>query len=138
MQTFLPYKDFTKSAQCLDYRRLGKQRVETKQLLQKLLNETTGKGWINHPACKMWKNHEEALAEYGYKICLEWISRGYKDSLLNYFKDRLGTKALYPKWLGSTKFHNSHKSNLLRKDYNYYKKYNWNVPDNLPYIWPLP
>ena len=28
MQTFLPYKDFGKTAKCLDYRRLGKQRVE--------------------------------------------------------------------------------------------------------------
>ncbi len=26
MQTFLPYPDFTKSAQCLDNKRLGKQR----------------------------------------------------------------------------------------------------------------
>lgn len=34
MQTFLPYSDFTKSAQCLDNRRLGKQRVECLQILQ--------------------------------------------------------------------------------------------------------
>ena len=34
MQTFLPYPDFVKSAQCLDYRRLGKQRVEAKQILE--------------------------------------------------------------------------------------------------------
>jgi len=32
MQTFLPYADFKESAQCLDYRRLGKQRVEAKQI----------------------------------------------------------------------------------------------------------
>jgi hypothetical protein len=27
MQTFLPYPSFVKSAKCLDYRRLGKQRA---------------------------------------------------------------------------------------------------------------
>ena len=33
MQTFLPYPDFKKSASCLDYKRLGKQRVEGLQIL---------------------------------------------------------------------------------------------------------
>lgn len=33
MQTFLPYISFEESAACLDYRRLGKQRLEAKQLL---------------------------------------------------------------------------------------------------------
>jgi len=33
VQTFLPYPDFKKSAECLDFRRLGKQRVD--QLLTK-------------------------------------------------------------------------------------------------------
>lgn len=39
MQTFLPYPDFDKSAQSLDMMRLGKQRVETFQILQKLVEE---------------------------------------------------------------------------------------------------
>jgi hypothetical protein len=25
----------------------------------------------------------------------------------------------------------------LRKDYNYYSRYNWNVPTNLSYVWPV-
>ena len=32
MQTFLPYADFQRSAQVLDYKRLGKQRVEALQI----------------------------------------------------------------------------------------------------------
>ena len=36
MQTFLPFKSFHDSAKCLDYRRLGKQRVEVLQLLKAL------------------------------------------------------------------------------------------------------
>ena len=33
MQTFLPTSNFAESAKYLDYRRLGKQRVEVLQLL---------------------------------------------------------------------------------------------------------
>jgi hypothetical protein len=41
-----------------------------------------------------------------------------------------------PLWLGNQDFHNSHRSNLSRKDPVYYAQFNWDVPDNLPYIWP--
>jgi hypothetical protein len=36
MQTFLPYPDFKKSIKALDYRRLGKQRVEAYQIIRTL------------------------------------------------------------------------------------------------------
>jgi len=42
MQTFLPYQNFTKSAQCLDRQRLGKQRVEAWQILQAITNPSYG------------------------------------------------------------------------------------------------
>lgn len=45
MQTFLPYEDYEESAKSLDYRRLGKQRVETYQLLKVLADQAVGKGW---------------------------------------------------------------------------------------------
>lgn len=141
MQTFLPYADFDKSAKCLDYRRLGKQRVEAKQLLMILLGENKGKGWSNHPAHKMWEGYAQALALYGYAICVEWRRRGYKDTLLEYFLNHIDpnvSETLYPPWLGNRKFHKSHKSNLLRKDKEFYSKYKWNVPDNLDYVWPVP
>ena len=54
MQTFLPRESFIESNQSLDYRRLGKQRVEAKQILNVLLNRTETKGWRNHPITKMW------------------------------------------------------------------------------------
>ena len=41
MQTFLPYKSFTKSAQVLDYKRLGKQRVEAMQIFNALTGVPT-------------------------------------------------------------------------------------------------
>lgn len=144
MQTFLPYNgNFSESAKVLDNKRLGKQRVETMQLLMILLGEPTksgktrGRGWVNHPACLMWKGYERALAAYGKAMCEEWIARGFKDSLLPYFKQRLGKgKIKYPPWYGQDNFHASHRSNLLRKDKIFYGPLGWHEPDNLEYVWP--
>jgi hypothetical protein len=79
VQTFLPYHDFDQSAQALDDRRLGKQRVETLQLLNALL-KPDAKGWRNHPATLMWKGYERALIRYGVAICREWVRRGHADT----------------------------------------------------------
>jgi hypothetical protein len=133
MQTFLPYSDFTETANVLDMRRLGKQRVEALQLL---------KGqWPNHPASKMWKNHRESLALYGVTICQRWIDLGYKDTctekILALVDEDIDFNEIdYPHWLGDEEFHISHQSNLLRKDFAYYSQFFQNVPDNMPYIWP--
>lgn len=80
MQTFLPYPDFYKSAQVLDYRRLGKQRLECKQIFNALEGQPSR--WRNHPAVKMWEGCEHQLCAYAIIICDEWIGRGYKDSLI--------------------------------------------------------
>lgn len=42
MQTFLPYPSIIKSLRCLDNKRLGKQRVETLQILRALRGITRG------------------------------------------------------------------------------------------------
>lgn len=135
MQTFLPYADFAQSAKCLDRRRLGKQRVEVLQLLKALLQ---GGGWVNHPAAKMWKGYEGALCGYGMAVCCEWISRGYADTCLGKMDAMFpyGWSELMPPWIGNEAFHRSHQSNLLRKDPVWYGKFGWDVPNDLPYVWP--
>ena len=137
MQTFLPYPSFKRSAKALDRQRLGKQRVEAMQIL-KALSGHYSKGWVNHPATKMWRGHEKHLTEYGIAICDEWIGRGYKDTcrgkiiaLGKNFKD-----STYPKWLGSRLFHKGHKSNLVRKLPEHYGKFWPTIPNDLEYIWP--
>ena len=85
MQTFLPYPDFKKSAEVLDFRRLGKQRVEAYQVLRTLLGISDG--WKNHPCTKMWKGYEGALKEYGLDFCAEWVKREYKDTLTQKFNE---------------------------------------------------
>lgn len=135
MQTFLPYKDFERCAQCLDNRRLGKQRVEVLQILKAL--NSVDSGWRNHPAVLMWNGYTEALIDYGVVICTAWIRKGYKDTCL----DKIvgldwGGELVMPPWL-TDEFCRSHQSNLVRKDPEHYRRYFPDVPDNLEYIWPV-
>ncbi len=137
MQTFLPYKDFTLSAQCLDYRRLGKQRVEALQIFNALegIPTKSGKqytGWLNHPAVTMWRGYEEALLLYKNKMIEEWILRGYNNTM-----EMIGVSddVEMPHWLGNEKLHASHRSNLLRKDFEFYSQYGWRETPNLEYYW---
>jgi len=144
MQTFLPYPSFAASAKVLDYRRLGKQRVEAFQLLVAIHDEwaldiraqkgltSPAKGWTNHPAARMWRGHSESLGIYMNEMIVEWVNRGYKNSML-YHPTITSDK---PTWIGDVAFHASHRSNLLRKDINYYSKFGWTESPNLPYIWP--
>ena len=138
MQTFLPYSSYSKSAHILDMKRLGKQRVEAYQILRNLAGISNGTGWTNHPAVKLWKGHGLELISYNIAICEEWISRGYKDTVLEktialekYFKGQYGK----PDLIGNREFHVSHQSNLVRKLPQHYRKYFPNVSDSLPYIW---
>jgi hypothetical protein len=138
MQTFLPYKDFRESAHALDNKRLGKQRVETLQVLKALTIEKYG--WKSHPAVKMWKNYEYRLADYGLAICQEWIDRGYKDTCYDKIKairDLLPLQPTQPWWLGDEALHASHRSNLLRKDPEFYNQWSWSESPDLPYVWPV-
>ena len=139
MQTFLPYENFHDTAAALDWRRLGKQRVEAKQVLLTIDRGDEAKGWRNHPAVNMWRGYEPALAMYGAAICSEWISRGYNDTQLPWFLERVpaNKKIILPPWLGDEDFHMSHRSNLLRKDYDYYSQIWPDVPADLEYVWPI-
>jgi hypothetical protein len=129
MQTFLPYRKFTSSARVLDNKRLGKQRVETMQIMTALVLKT---GWVNHPATKMWAGYEFSLMSYQEAICDEWaIDRGFRDTCLD------KTRAIFMQlpeekrlplevpWMGLKKFHSAHRANLLRKDPIHYGQYEW-------------
>ncbi|MGI8887933.1 MAG: MSMEG_6728 family protein [Nocardioidaceae bacterium] len=156
MQTFLPYPDFARSAQVLDDKRLGKQRVETLQIMHVLLglrwNLSAGvieafepKGWRNHPAVRMWRGYEPALLAYQDGTCQEWTRRGFNDTcypkavgLAALSPLIAGVEAQQPPWLGPEELHRSHQSNLIRKDPDIYAPLFPDVPADLPYFWPLP
>lgn len=143
MQTFLPLPNFVESASCLDKKRLGKQRVECLQLLNTLLGHSTG--WANHPATRMWRGYELALGLYAVDVCNAWVARGYSDSvrgkvlgllpkLSKVFEE---SQVRLPPWYGMDAFHEAHRSNLLRKDPDWYGRFGWTEPDDLPYVWPV-
>jgi hypothetical protein len=130
MQTFLPYPNFKKSLACLDNKRLGKQRVEALQLY----NDK----YTNHPCYTMWADHKDALALY-INICLdEWEERGFKNSLVSKIKiNKSIMNIIIPDWVNDPRLNVSHQANLLDKDYEFYKKYNWNVKPHSGYWWPV-
>jgi hypothetical protein len=140
MQTFLPSPDYEESAFYLDSKRLGKQRVETLQIMKALL---TGRGWINHPATVMWIGYEWSLLQYQEAVCAEWTQQGgYKDTCLAktrelYHEFRGDDRGYDPWWLTIPSLHISHQSNLIRKDPKYYAPQFPGVPPDLPYYWPI-
>jgi hypothetical protein len=136
MQTFLPYSDFEKTAACLDYRRLGKQRVEVLQILNTLSGNS--KGWINHPAVKQWMGYKNTLVDYGVVICNEWKKRGYKDTCLEKILGfRSPNSSLLPQWLGNELYHASHRSALLLKNNVWYSQFGWKEEPKIEYVWPI-
>jgi len=140
MQTFLPYADFQHSAMTLDRMRLGKQRVEVVQILNALTGKS--KGWTNHPATRMWRGYEPALALYGIVICDEWTQRGYRDTCRQKILDTVADCELHkkpvvmPDWLGDEVFHASHQSSLYRKNPSHYGIFGF-CDDVADYVWPV-
>ena len=130
MQTFLPYPDLEQSARVLDYRRLGKQRVEAYQILRALRG--LSKGWVNHPATVMWRGYESALEQYLRAMILEWIARGYSNTM---DIPDLDITAQFPMWFGDDRVHASHRANLKRKDPTHYAMFD--EDPNMPYFWPI-
>jgi len=161
MQTFMPFAttDFRKSAEVLDNKRLNKQALEGWQIMLTLLkldpegNHREPKGWVNHPAVKLWKGHEELL--YYYVLCMvaEWKDRGYTSTIGNkatatltaaHNAGKLSLSSLPPRWVIHTdkfeKIASSHRTALLAKDYAWYSQFNWTedkgvTPTQYDYVW---
>ncbi|GAB2705442.1 MSMEG_6728 family protein [Microbacterium marinum] len=145
MQTFVPYADFARSAAVLDDKRLGKQRVETLQVMRALT--IPDYGWRHHPAVAMWRGYRPALMVYQDAFVDEWVRRGFADttraSTLATLDEVASDGAAYrsgtvdlPPWFGREDVHRSHRSNLLRKDADHYRAQGFTEPDDLPYVWP--
>jgi hypothetical protein len=129
LQTFVPYKSFEACAVCLDSQRLGKQRAEGRQISRALIR---GSGWFHHPAVQMWRGYHDALHAYVNACIDEWVRRGYHNRMLRY---KVPKRYRMPWWWGG-EIHRTHRSNLLRKDYEFYSRYKWKEPDDLDYFWP--
>lgn len=147
-QTFLPYPDFEKTARALDYKRLGKMRVESRQIMTALIylknndlykidkrGRRRKRGWLYHTATQMWVGFEGALAIYCNTMIREWIRRGYKNTMYLYNEKDYEIKM--PPFIGNKAFHLSHQSNLVRKNPEFYGPIFPNVEKNLEYVWKV-
>lgn len=127
MQTFVPFDTFKYSAQTLDNLRLNKQLLEGRQIYSILSQNKTSGGWVNHPAVKMWRNHDTALFYYLEQIKKECAKRGIAveknwSAIIrmhdnNWFR---GDNVVMPSWWGDNKVHLSHRQNLFAKNQEYY------------------
>lgn len=140
MQTFLPHPDPARSARDLDRRRLGKQRVETLQILRALM--IPHYGWAQHPAVQMSSGHVPALVAYGAAMVDEWAARGGRDStrwkIAEFAPEALDGPVEMPPWLGDPQFHASHRSSLIAKDEQHYRPLWPEAATGLEAVWPEP
>lgn len=161
MQTFVPITDsYEDIARTLDRARLNKQALEGWQILMTLLelnpqgDHRTPKGWVNHPAVKMWRGHEMALYQYIQAMVDEWLRRGYKSTIGDKAKAtimrgiELGrtSSTVGPDWIADLnlfkKIASSHRIALLCKDYEWYSQFAWpedtgKRPETYEYVWPV-
>ena len=158
MQTFVPSQDNATNARLLDNKRLNKQALEAWQILMTLTkldpmgNHREPKGWVNHPAVKMWRGHELALATYAMEMVTEWKSRGFNSTLGDKISDTVSIASnmkridvytvVNPQWMGNEDIHSSHRKALLVKDYEWYSQFGWAEDPGYPpteyeYIWPV-
>jgi hypothetical protein len=99
----------------------------------------------------MWRGFEEALGRYGLTCCLAWTELGFADTCaLTIATDlyaagidtvrsqpQLAAAGALPPWLGDEAVHRSHQSALVRKDQEHYRPLFPDIPDDLPYVWPV-
>jgi hypothetical protein len=162
MQTFIPVAtfDYRHMAKVLDNKRLNKQALEAWQILMTLTkldpagNHREPKGWVNHPAVKMWRGYEHALAMYALAMVDEWKSRGFNSTIDGKVRATLDVakrdgridplSASPPMWLifQGNVVATTHRLALLVKDYEWYSKFGWDEDPGYPpteyeYIWPV-
>lgn len=130
MQTFIPFSSFDACAAALDYRRLGKQRVEARQIITAITDPSYG--WQHHPAVNMWRGFLDALKAYYNAICHEWERRGYRHNMGYY---TVPDDYELPSWWGREDVHYSHRSMLWQKSPRDY--YGWTGIAKVNYVWPI-
>jgi hypothetical protein len=87
----------------------------------------------------MWAGHIGALVDYGMDCCIEWTTRGYKDTCYDklfeiYYMSPTNNK---PSFIGNEAFHASHRAALLFKNPDWYGQFGWTEKPELNYIWSV-
>ena len=147
MQTFITGDPATGwGVQNLDQKRLVKQLLECRQIMAALSGET--KGWVNHPATKMWRGKESLLSYYTWHVAYEMDVRGYKWQN-NFEKFKESAKKISTDKYGTftsdelDRIIYTHRGRLYEKDEEYYAKWlgyidykDYVCCDRCNYYWP--
>jgi hypothetical protein len=149
MQTFITdLPEFGYGLRYLDQKRVVKQLLETRQIMSALTGNT--RGWVNHPATKMWRGKEDMLWDYGRQNALELDHRGYQwqnnfEQLTAHYEDIANSRYTNGDWSRDdyTRVLYTHRGRLWEKDSDYYS--NWSLYsdfykyvccDRCNYYWP--
>lgn len=112
MILLLPYPSFEKSAEVFDRDMLQRQKEAARDIIKYNAGTKTQ---------QMWEGCHEAVKEYHNIMAREVAKRKHEVRTIEY---DVGTIVL-PKWWGWSCVHRSHRSYLLFKSYQFYKKYKW-------------
>jgi hypothetical protein len=142
MQIFVPVPDLAIIADCLDDKRLGAMRRESRQVYDTILMRPTKKGtprvgYVNHPIVKMWRGFENAVLSYSNVMIEEWVKRG-KNNTMEIVE--IKGDIVFPPWWGRDDVHAAHRSNLYHKFPRHYEQFGW-AEASLPllgYVWVDP
>ena len=104
------------TAKALDPKRLRKQIIECKQILDAL---NGAKAWSNHPCVLQYRGYEFWLR--CYKRVLETVQYGGKDSTRCKYNDYRAREAT-PNW-HTQEYYNQMKKRLYTKDKEHYKQW---------------
>lgn len=120
MQTFVSDPDLSLCAAILSLSRprLGRQRIECRQIDRALSLPPGSAGWQRHPNTLRWKGHRGWLCLYALAICAAWRELGYVDNQAPYFEQRLAvlpqSEHEPPPWWGGD-IHHEHRILLCHK-----------------------
>jgi hypothetical protein len=98
----------------------------------KALDPMNKSSWANHPATLMWAGYETALQRYMRVMILEWIDRGYNNTME--IPQPSGRYKMPPWWGGP--IHATHRAALLFKAPEHYEQFGWGEQPELDYYWP--
>jgi len=132
--TFITDDDPKVCARNLDYKRLGKQKLECKWIINSIESKKNNK----HPGYLMWEGYLNYLKHYTNCIIEEWLRRGYKNTMEIY---SLPSEFEKPWFFTYRPLQLTHICSLKRKDSNYYNNVFPNSPEitqymTIGYLWP--
>jgi hypothetical protein len=129
MQTFITDSpEVGYGVEYLDQKRLVKQLLECRQIMAALAGET--KGWVHHPATKMFKGNEVFLFYYARAVKNEMALRGYSYEKnwaeLNRLVELFDWNVEGPDWFHNDEYNAivyTHRGRLFEKDPGYYAQW---------------